>query len=86
MRAMRILAVLLAVTVVATGCGSSDDQAVDAGAHEAAEGVLGRAHDGLAPDVEGRVDQDGTARLLFERPEDLVEAWVALFVDGLDAG
>ena len=29
MRAMRILAVLLAVTVVATGCGSSDDQAVD---------------------------------------------------------
>ena len=26
---MRILAVLLAVTVVATGCGSSDDQAVD---------------------------------------------------------
>ena len=29
MRATRILAVLLAVTVVATGCGSSDDQAVD---------------------------------------------------------
>ena len=29
MRATRILAVLLAVTVVATGCGSSDDQSVD---------------------------------------------------------
>ena len=29
MRAMRILAVLLAVTVVATGCGSSDAQSVD---------------------------------------------------------
>jgi len=29
MRATRILAVLLAVTVMATGCGSSDDQAVD---------------------------------------------------------
>ena len=41
--------------------GIADHQAFDVGAHEAAEGVLGRAHNRLAAHVEGGIDEHGTA-------------------------
>src|SRR5881397_3078308 len=44
----------------------ADDEELDLVAHEATEGILGRADDGLAAHVEARVDQHAAAGLLLE--------------------
>jgi hypothetical protein len=74
----RIL-VLLAEEAVA------DDQHVDLGTHEAAEGVFGGADDRLAPDVEAGVHDHGTAGLRLEGADQRVIARIGVGMDGLDA-
>src|SRR5215510_12979769 len=64
----------------------ADDEQLDLVAHEAAEGVLGRADDRLAAHVEARVDQDAAAGLLLEARDQCVEARVGVGVHGLHAG
>src|SRR6188472_4371855 len=50
----------------------ADGQCFDLGSHETAECVLGRADDGLATDVEARVDDDRAAGETFERAQQRV--------------
>ena len=60
MQCERVTVILLQLGMlfILTQNAISDRQDVDARAHEAAVGVLGRADDGLAPDVEAGVDED----------------------------
>src|SRR5262245_25772705 len=51
----------------------ADDEKLDLVAHEAAEGVLGRAHDRLAAHVEACVDQNSAAGLLLEARDQRME-------------
>ena len=62
-----------------------EHQRVHVRRHEAAVGVLRRADDRLAADVEAGVDDDRAAGLLLEALEQPVVAAVPLGVDGLDA-
>src|SRR3954454_10948921 len=63
----------------------ADGQRLDLGAHEAAEGVLRAADDGLAAHVEAGVDDHRAAGLLLELADEVVEARVGFLVHGLHA-
>ena len=58
---------------------------VELGPHEATEGVLRRADNGLAAHIKAGVDQDGAAGFRLEAAEQRVEARVDFGMDGLDA-
>src|SRR3954463_14798248 len=62
----------------------ADHQHLDLAAHEAAEGVLGRADDRFAAHVEGGVHDHRAAGLILERRDQVVERLVGLFVHRLD--
>ena len=61
-----------------------EHQRVHLGAHEAAVGVLGRAHDRLAAHVERRVDHDRATGEPVERLDDGVELGAVVARDGLE--
>src|SRR5258708_23130847 len=63
----------------------ADRERVDLRAHEAAEGILGRADDRLPAHVETGVDQHRAAGRALERGQQRMEARIGLAVDGLDA-
>ncbi len=63
----------------------ADRKEVEIRAHEAPERILGRRHDGLAPDVEARVHQDGTTRLGLEFLEQPVIFRVGVLMNGLNS-
>src|SRR5262249_29660781 len=60
-------------------------QRFDGRAHEAAEGIFGRADDRLSAHVEAGVDQHRASSPLFEESEKPVIARVGLAMDGLNA-
>jgi hypothetical protein len=60
-----------------------EDEGVHLRAHEAAVGVVGCAHDGLAAHVEGGVDDEAVAGALLEGGDHLVVLRVVGSVDGL---
>lgn len=74
----RILLVLLQHAV-------ADHEQIECVAHEAAEGVFGRADDRFAAEVEGGVDQDRAAGLSLGGAQQLVKARISIAVHGLDA-
>src|SRR5262245_52322792 len=53
--------------------------------HEAPQCLLRRAHDGLAADIEARVDEHWATRQLLEAGEQGVIARIRRFIKGLDA-
>src|SRR4051794_40798164 len=63
----------------------ADHERLEVASHETAEGVLGRAHDGLAAHIEARVDEDGTTRARLERRQQRVKTRIGVPVHGLDA-
>src|SRR5438552_9451138 len=63
-----------------------EDEEVHARARERAQRVGRAGHDGLALEVEGRVQHDGRARLLAERLDEPVVAGIELTIDGLQPG
>ena len=71
------------ILVLLSQDGVADDEQVELGAHEAAEGVLRRAHDRLAPHVEAGVDHHRTACQPVKTADELVIDRVGLAVHGL---
>ena len=65
--------------------GTTAREHLDLGAHEASEGVLGRAHDRLTADVERGVDEHGAAGQRVEPLEQLMKERIRRRVHGLDA-
>src|SRR6266700_676472 len=63
----------------------SHPQVVDLRPHEAAIGVLWRAHDRLPPDIEAGVREQAVLRPIPERPEQFPVSGVRLVMDGLQA-
>src|SRR5262245_34165831 len=64
----------------------ADDEAVDLGRHEAAIGVFDGVDDRLTPDVERSVDHHAASGLIAKSLEHAVQEWIALWIDGLNAG
>src|SRR5215831_15714559 len=58
----------------------------DFGAHKAAECVLWRANDGLAPHIETGVNEHGAAGQLLEMRQQRVISGIRIIVDSLYAG
>src|SRR5208337_5286175 len=58
---------------------------VEIRAHEASERILGRRHDGLSPNVEARIHQDGATRLGLESLEQPVVFRVGVLMNGLNS-
>src|SRR5262245_4033264 len=81
------------VLVVQLGCGLlglaqgaiANEQGLHLRAHEAAEGVLWRAHDRLAAHVETRVHEHGAPSAALEGLNERVVTGVRFLVHGLDA-
>src|SRR5246500_4691761 len=61
-------------------------QYVDLRAHEAAEGILGRAYDRLATHVEAGVDQDGASGQSVKASDEIVVKWIGFAMHRLHAG
>ena len=57
---------------------------VEIRAHEASERILGRRHDGLAPNIEARIHQDGAPGLRLEFLEQSMIFGVGVFMNGLN--
>src|SRR5262245_13851961 len=64
----------------------ADSEHLHLRAHEAPKCIFGRAHDGLAADVEARIDQHGTARAPLEGGKQSMVPRIGFGVHGLDPG
>src|SRR6266481_5890977 len=83
-----VLVVLLqgGVLLVLDEIAVAGRQYVDLRAHEAAEGILGRAYDRLATHVEAGVDQDGASGQPVKATDEIVVKRIGFVMHRLHAG
>src|SRR5262249_47089948 len=74
------------VLLVLDEIAAAGRQYVDLRAHEAAEGILGRAYDRLAAHVEAGVDQDGASGQRVKATDEVVVKRIGLAMHRLHAG